>query len=393
MRTEREIAELIFDQFRAANCKAGEIIMERNVQFGIINNLNPKEQELCFIVIDGLINTGYITYRADSPQCFFLTEKGYDYIYDDEKVAAIRGLPWIFPSLNKTDWDKAYFKLWKVIGPQESASHYLGGSQFYKIVMDLCDDIPPSYSEYIELRKKKDISTSRVKYYKDLIDHLPEDRRVSLYAAIQIHIEININITKTSDESDFDSFWDESAIKLKPVVTSERAEDIKSEKQKDNPNKKERPKVFISYAWGKKEEYKPWVKKLADSLENEIAVILDQNELGFGSHLTRFMTNGIEDSDRILVILTPLYKEKSRALNGGTAFEEAIISTEILGDIDGRKIIPILREGSKDSSAPLSLKGLIYCDMTDDNLFQNRVAELKGDILQKFERDNMQKIK
>lgn len=392
MRTEREIAELIFDQFRAANRKAGEIIMERNVRFGIIINLNPKEQELCFIVIDGLINTGYITYKADSPQCFLLTEKGYDYIYDDKKVAAMHELPWIFPKLNKTDWDKAYFRLWKVIGPQELASFYIGGTQFYKFIMDLCDDISPSYSDYIELRRKKDLSTNRVKYYRDLIDHLPEDKRVSLYAAIQIHIEISINISKAPEESNFDSYWDEPAVKPHPVVTSEKVEVKSSEKHEENSNGKERPKVFISYAWGKKEEYKPWVKKLADGLENEIAVILDQNELGFGSHLTRFMTNGIEDSDRILVILTPLYKEKSRALKGGTAFEEAIISTELLGDIDGRKIIPILKEGDKNSSAPLSLKGLIYCDMTDNNLFQIRVAELKGDIIQKFERDNKQKI-
>lgn len=392
MRTEREIAELIFDKFRSTQCKAGQMIMERSVQFGVIDKLNPPEKELSFIVLNGLIYTGYITYPADSPQCFFLTEKGYDYIYDDKKVAAMHELPWIFPSLNKTDWDKAYFKLWKVIGPQESASFYIGGTQFYKFIMDLCDDIPPSYSEYIELRKKKDLSTSRVKYYKDLIDNLPEEGRVSLYAAIQIHIEININITKTPIESDFDSQWDEPEVKPNPIVTSEKVEVKSKEKLEESSNGKERPKVFISYAWGKKEEYKPWVKKLADSLENEIAVILDQNELGFGSHLVRFMTNGIEDSDRILVIMTPLYKEKSRALNGGTAFEEAIISTELLGNIDGRKIIPILKEGNKDSSAPLSLKGLIYCDMTDDNLFQIRVAELKGDILQKFERDSKLKI-
>lgn len=392
MRTERELAELIFDKFRSAQCKAGQIIMERSVQFGVINKLIPPEKVLSFIVLNGLIHTGYITYQADSPQCFSLTEKGYDYIYDDEKVAAMHEIPWIFPSLDKTDWDKAYFKLWKVIGPQESAPFYIGGTQFYKFIMELCDDIPPSYSDYIELTRKKDLSTSRVKYYKDLIDHLPEDKRMSLYAAIQVHIEISINISKVPEESNFDSYWDEPAVKPHPSVTSEKVEVKSSEKHEESSNGKERPKVFISYAWGKKEEYKPWVKKLADSLENEIAVILDQNELGFGSHLTRFMTNGIEDSDRILVILTPLYKEKSRALKCGTAFEEAIISTELLGDIDGRKIIPILKEGDKNSSAPLSLKGLIYCDMTDDNLFQIRVAELKGDIIQKFERDNKQKI-
>ena len=99
------------------------------------------------------------------------------------------------------------------------------------------------------------------------------------------------------------------------------------------------------------------------------------------------MTNGIEDSDRILVVLTPWYKKKSKEIKGGTAFEEAIISTDLLGGIDSRKILPILLEGDKESSAPLSIKGLIYCDMTDEKLFDTRIEELKSDILNKFEQD------
>lgn len=386
MKTEREIAELIFDKFRATNCKAGHMIMERTVNFGVIDKLNPKEKELCFKVLNGLIHTGYITYKSDSPSCFFLTEKGYDYIYEDDKVAIMHEKPWIFPSMHNTDWDTTYNKLWRVIGPKESATHYIDGTLFYKFIMELCDDIPPTYSEYIEQRRAKNLSTSRSQYYRDLINHLPEDKRFDLYAAIQMHIEIFEDEPIPKDDIEVESFWDQPLVKTTQTEDPIKVQD-KLEKTIEKPIESIRPKVFISYAWGKNEEYKPWVKKLADSLAPEIDVILDQNELGFGSHLTRFMTNGIEDSDRILVVLTPWYKKKSKEIKGGTAFEEAIISTDLLGGIDSRKILPVLLEGDKESSAPLSIKGLIYCDMTDEKLFDTRIEELKSDILNKFEQD------
>ena len=45
MKNEREIAELIFDKFRSANCKAGHIVMFRVLQHTLIDKLNPKEKE------------------------------------------------------------------------------------------------------------------------------------------------------------------------------------------------------------------------------------------------------------------------------------------------------------------------------------------------------------
>lgn len=155
MKNEREIAELIFDKFRESKSKTGEIVMMRSIRFGLIEKLNPKEKELFFIVFNGLIFTGYFTYENTRLECICLTEKGYDYIYDDDKVQVMLQKPWVIPSVDKTDWDKAYFKLWKVIGPQDTATNYLSGSQFYKFITELCDDIPPSYTLYIEQRKKR----------------------------------------------------------------------------------------------------------------------------------------------------------------------------------------------------------------------------------------------
>jgi len=387
MKNERELAELIFDQFRAAQCKAGQMIMERNVRFGLIEKLNPREKELIYIVLNGLIHTGYITYQSNSPQCFFLTEKGFEYIYDDAKVAVMAQKPWVIPSPEKTDWNRAFNKMWEVINANGSP-YYFSQTPFYNRVLKINQSLFPSYKRYLEEREQKGKSSTRKDIYFDLLDDLTEEQRFEFYVSLQLHIEEKN--PEPEPKNDFESFWDvpKAEPKPEPEIVSKKVKEEIAENIEIVTEKKKRPKVFISYTWGKNEEYKQWVKKLADSLEDEIDVILDQNELGFGSHLTRFMTHGIEDSDRIIVVLTPLYKEKSKALKGGTAFEEAIISNELLGDIDSRKIIPVLREGTKESSAPLSVKGLIYCDMTDDNLFQKRVSELKEDIIRKFEHDN-----
>src|SRR5690606_314499 len=141
------------------------------------------------------------TYEKDGPESIKLTEKGYDYIYDDEKVESMLNLPWVFPDIIKPDWDKAFFKLWRVIGPQDTATHYMGGSQFYKLIIELVDDIPPSYSLYIEARRKMNLSTSRVEYYKDLIEHLDEEQRKTLYANIQLSLESHIFTSNSQLES------------------------------------------------------------------------------------------------------------------------------------------------------------------------------------------------
>lgn len=189
MKKERELAELIFDTFRESKCKKNQIVIMRKINLIIYPKLNPKEQETFCTVLGGLIFTGFFTYENDKLECLRLTEKGYDYIYDAEKIELMQSKPWIIPTTEKTDWDKAYFRLWEIIGPQDSATYYIGGSKFYKFIMDLCDDIPPSYSQYIENRRSKEQSTSRVDYYKDLVDQLDEENRIKLYINVQLLIE------------------------------------------------------------------------------------------------------------------------------------------------------------------------------------------------------------
>jgi len=381
MKNERQIAELIFDKFRAANCKAGQVIMFRVLQHTLIDTLNPKERELFFTVFNGLIFTGYFTYERNSPECIRLTEKGYDYIYDDEKTAAMLQKPWFIPSMDKTDWDKAFYRLWKVIGPQDTATHYIGGSQFYKFIMALCDDIPPSYTLYIEQRKKKDLSTSRVEYYNDLINHLDEEKRKELYVNIQLFLEDNaVAKDTTTDDFSFDTVAEWADANTESVK-------IGSVKQIEIVNvvapSEETPVVFISYSWDSP-AHEAWVLNLATKLcEHGVDAILDKWDLGpLGKPLPHFMESAISKSQRVICVMTPNYKKKTENLAGGVGYEYSIISAAIFGDgINTSKFIPLFRSGTDAESIPVALKGRKYVDMRDDAQFDEKlIHELLRDI-------------
>lgn len=131
--------------------------------------------------------------------------------------------------------------------------------------------------------------------------------------------------------------------------------------------------VFISYAWDT-EEHNRWVLKLADFLieEGGLEVIIDQYDLRPGGDLNYFMESGLEKADNVIMILTPKYKTKADRREGGTGFENSIISGNLyeIQNESNNKFIPILRSGTKKESAPTYLKTKVYHTMTDPNNFE-----------------------
>lgn len=368
MKTERELAELIFDKFRAAKCRENQIVHFRNIDFDKnIMNLNPKEKDLFNIVLNGLIFTGYYTYEKEGLKCLRLTQKGYDYIYDDEAKSVMLEKPWLIPSAENTDWDIAYNKLWKIIGDEKSAHFYIGGTKFYSFIQELYDEIPPTYTLYIEERRKKNLSTSRSVYYKDLIDLLDDEKRFQLYINIQIFIEENNKSIENKSEKNDDFFSD----------TKEETINIQNE---------EAPKVFISYSWDD-EQHKEWVMNLAEYLrKNGIDVILDRWELNeLGKPLPNFMEKSIKDCERVICVMTPNYKNKTDKLAGGVGYEYSIISANIFSNIGTTKFIPLLKDGNEINAIPTSLTGRLYIDMRSNDNFEEKKEELLRDIFKEPE--------
>lgn len=138
--------------------------------------------------------------------------------------------------------------------------------------------------------------------------------------------------------------------------------------------------VFITYSWDSK-EHKEWVKSLADSLISKgIMVFLDQYEISPGDSFTHFMEKSITKSDKVLVVLTPNYKEKSIERKGGVGYEQQIISGEIMSGMDRKKFIPLIRFGKyeegDDCALPPHFKGISTLDFRSHESEQESFDEL-----------------
>lgn len=137
--------------------------------------------------------------------------------------------------------------------------------------------------------------------------------------------------------------------------------------------------LFFSYSHDSI-EHCAWVKFFAEDLASlgDFEILLDQN-LPKGYSFTRFMEYGLSVADKVLVIGTPQYKEKSMK-GKGVAFEEAIISADLMRNIDTTKYYPILRSGTFEDSFPPILQGRNGDDLSDDTKYDVTVKSI-ADLL------------
>lgn len=146
-----------------------------------------------------------------------------------------------------------------------------------------------------------------------------------------------------------------------------------------------RQTVFISYSHDNS-KHSEWVLKLANDLRANygIDIILDQFELEAGRDLTYFMESSIEKSDKVLVILTPKYKEKADNRKNGVGYETSIITKEIYdAPITNVKYIPILRVGNSSQAIPTFLSSKIYHNMKNEEDYDKSLQELSDRIYDK----------
>ena len=99
--------------------------------------------------------------------------------------------------------------------------------------------------------------------------------------------------------------------------------------------------VFVSYSHDN-ENHKNWVENFSKDLieKARINVILDKWDLNFGNLISKFMEQ-IKEVDKILIVCSPLYKQKAdQQQGGGVDYEKRLIFDEIIKG-NSEKIIPI----------------------------------------------------
>jgi nucleotide-binding universal stress UspA family protein len=140
-------------------------------------------------------------------------------------------------------------------------------------------------------------------------------------------------------------------------------------------------KVFISYSWDN-DEHKKWVRDLAARLRSDgIDVTLDQWHLVPGDQLPEFMERAIRESDYVLIVCTHKYKDRSDKRQGGVGYEGDIITAEFMTTRNQRKFIPLLRQQSWRDSAPSSMAGKYYIDLSSSPYSEKAYDDLQTTIL------------
>jgi hypothetical protein len=140
------------------------------------------------------------------------------------------------------------------------------------------------------------------------------------------------------------------------------------------------PKAFLSYSWDS-DEHRDWVTDLGNRLRGDgIDLSLDEWHLRPGDQLTAFMETNVRESDFVLIVCTPRYKERSDSRTGGVGYEGHIITAEILSGVDERKFLPLLRYGKWSEAAPSWLLGKYYLDLRGspytEEIYEKLVATL-----------------
>ena len=139
------------------------------------------------------------------------------------------------------------------------------------------------------------------------------------------------------------------------------------------------PTVFISYSYDN-DQHLEWVKKFAEDLitRGGINTILDQWELNYGDSVSKFMEN-IHSVDKIIIVCSPLYKEKADNVKDGVGYEKKMI-VEKLKEGEVSTIIPVCPFKREDST-PFFLSDIYVAVFTNENydeIFLELVRNIYG---------------
>jgi hypothetical protein len=133
----------------------------------------------------------------------------------------------------------------------------------------------------------------------------------------------------------------------------------------------------LSYAW-ESSSHTNWVINLAERLQGKsgIEIILDQWYLVPGSDRLHFMEQGIETSDFVIVVCTPVYAERANSRDGGVGYESMVITSAFASRFQTHKFIPVLCNGDWNSSVPVYLRSMQGVDLRNDPYSETQYEQL-----------------
>jgi hypothetical protein len=138
------------------------------------------------------------------------------------------------------------------------------------------------------------------------------------------------------------------------------------------------PIAFISYSW-EDPLHMEWVKDLALRLMGQrIDIVLDVLALSFNinapqNEINNWMTQAINNADKIIAVLTPKYRQKAESGEGGVGFEYGRLRNE--AEVVSKRLkryVGVLRKGDQSRSLPSLERAIPIINM------RNSVEEEEG---------------
>ncbi|MFH2060775.1 MAG: TIR domain-containing protein [Pseudomonadota bacterium] len=139
-------------------------------------------------------------------------------------------------------------------------------------------------------------------------------------------------------------------------------------------------KVFISYSYDSFLHEK-WVEELAEDLKRGgINVVFDKWDLHLGQDINTFMEISISEADRVIIVCTDKYLNRSKNLEGGVGYEKNIMSSHLFQNQKSIKFIPVIRNVKDKRKIPDFLGNRMYVDLSQNSNYLKNVNWLIDEI-------------
>lgn len=150
-------------------------------------------------------------------------------------------------------------------------------------------------------------------------------------------------------------------------------------------------RVFISYAWIESDQaYNDWIEKFIIELEaSGLKIIFDKWNLELGSPLAHFIESSIDDSEKVIMLLTPEYANRSNNNIGGVGKEWSIIKADLNKNPMTKKYIGVLKKGSWEFSVPAGFEGYLSIDFMNEEKYDKNLTDLVCALLNIPNRGNV----
>lgn len=292
--------ELIMGQFKDLHPE--EIIMMPTLALVYRKNGDLPDKYFS-VILNLLINNGYLAFKNNAAIC--LTEHGYVYLHENEHVQL--NIDIASCAIHGKDKKTYFYNIWDIIGTgtEDVNPFYVKGSDYYNIIKDFLQGLPPTFSQYLsDIKEKGKRNICRSEWYWNLFSQLTDSQIQPFLDKLSVLINRRNQILIQNDD----------------LLIAEEAQEITNNNViMEESQKTKTPKVFVSHKHADEE----YAKALVD-LMLKLGVKEDQifcsSYAGFGIPLGNNIFNYIKEQYEshdllILFIHSPRYYQSPISLN------------------------------------------------------------------------------